>query len=185
MVATIPEGVYTVTAKKSIISANASKYRAARKKTRSALLDELTDITHLGRKHLSFVLRHVGQKVTATALPSSPTRPAPSSRAAATRNATAQICCPICSPSGSLPATRLPSTSLTSSTSTTSGCSAIPSSRKHLPRSRLSFRLSAHLPWTAYSDQSGKSFWLNAATGPTLRLLAQEMHPGGNLPRQT
>lgn len=64
MVATIPEGVYTMAAEKSIISANAPNYRTGRKKTKSALLDELTHITHLSRKYLSFVLRHAGQKLT-------------------------------------------------------------------------------------------------------------------------
>ena len=49
MVAAVPEGVYTMAAKKSILLANGPKYRAARKKMRSGFLDELVNITHLHR----------------------------------------------------------------------------------------------------------------------------------------
>jgi len=52
-------------AKKSIMLANGPNYRAARKKTRSRLLDDLVHLTHLNRKYLSLVLRNAGRKVTA------------------------------------------------------------------------------------------------------------------------
>lgn len=64
MVAAVPEGVYTMAAKKSILLANGPKYRAARKKMRSGFLDELVNITHLSRKYLGLMLRNAGRKVT-------------------------------------------------------------------------------------------------------------------------
>ena len=65
MVATVPEGAYTMPARKSIIAANAPKYRAGSKKLRSGLLDDLVQLTHLNRKYLGLVLRGTGRKVAA------------------------------------------------------------------------------------------------------------------------
>jgi len=59
----IPQGVYTMAAKMSIVSENAPKYRRSRKKMKSQLLDELSSILHYNRKYLSFLLRNAGREV--------------------------------------------------------------------------------------------------------------------------
>lgn len=56
MTITLPEGIYSMPAKRSIVKTNAVKYRKASKKMKSTILDELTEITHLNRKYLSTML---------------------------------------------------------------------------------------------------------------------------------
>jgi hypothetical protein len=63
MVAIIPKGVYTMKEKMSIIKHNASLYQRSTKKQKSFILDELTEILHLSRKHLSHLLRNSGKTV--------------------------------------------------------------------------------------------------------------------------
>ncbi len=52
-----------MTAKKSIVSANAPKYRTTRKRTKPTLLNKLTHLTRLGRKYLSFMLCNAGRNI--------------------------------------------------------------------------------------------------------------------------
>jgi len=63
MVSIIPQKVYTMGGRMSIISENAPKYRRSRKKMKSQLLDELSSILHYNRKYLSFLLRNAGREV--------------------------------------------------------------------------------------------------------------------------
>lgn len=63
MVSIIPQKVYTMGGRMSIISENAPKYRRSRKKMRSQLLDELSSMLHYNRKYLSFLLRNAGREV--------------------------------------------------------------------------------------------------------------------------
>ena len=63
MVTTIPKGVYTMKDRMSIIKQNAALYRKSNKKQKSIILDELTSILHLSRKHLAFLLRHTGKTI--------------------------------------------------------------------------------------------------------------------------
>lgn len=63
MVASIPRGLYTMRDRMSIISENVGKYRKSRKKGRSQILDELTEILGMNRKYLSFLMRNAGSEV--------------------------------------------------------------------------------------------------------------------------
>ena len=63
MVTTIPKGVYTMKDRMSIIKQNAALYRKSNKKQKSIILDELTSILHLSRKHLAFLLRNTGKTI--------------------------------------------------------------------------------------------------------------------------
>lgn len=63
MMPIIPQKVYTVGGKMSIISENAVEYRRSRKKMKSQLLDELSSILHYNRKYLSLLLRVSGREV--------------------------------------------------------------------------------------------------------------------------
>jgi len=53
MVSIIPEGVYTMKGKMSIIIQNSYNYRNSSKKQKTIILDELTEILHMNRKYLS------------------------------------------------------------------------------------------------------------------------------------
>lgn len=61
MVTIIPEGVYTMESKMSIIVHNSYNYRNASKKQKTIILNELTEILHMNRKYLSYLLRNAGK----------------------------------------------------------------------------------------------------------------------------
>ncbi|MGC8971809.1 MAG: hypothetical protein ACP5K2_06375 [bacterium] len=61
MVTTIPEGVYTMKGKMSIIIHNAYNYCKGSKKQKTNILNELTEILHMNRKYLSCLLRNAGK----------------------------------------------------------------------------------------------------------------------------
>jgi len=63
MVINIPKGVYTMKGKMSIIKQNASLYQKSKKKEKSIILDELTAILPLSRKHLASLLRNTGKTI--------------------------------------------------------------------------------------------------------------------------
>jgi len=63
MVSIIPKGVYTMKGRMSIISQNSSNYRKASKKKKSIILDELTQILHMNRKYLAYLLRNSGKTI--------------------------------------------------------------------------------------------------------------------------
>jgi len=58
MVINVPKGVYTIKGKMSIIKQNASLYQKSKKKEKSIILDELTAILPLSKKHLASFLRN-------------------------------------------------------------------------------------------------------------------------------
>ncbi len=49
----IPEVVYTMKAKRSIVKLNARRYNKASRKEKKVMLDELEKVTHLHRKYLN------------------------------------------------------------------------------------------------------------------------------------
>jgi hypothetical protein len=57
----IPEGVYTMAGKKSIVKATAGKYRKVSRKEKIDLLDDLEKATHLHRKYLTMLLNNTGK----------------------------------------------------------------------------------------------------------------------------
>lgn len=57
MTITIPEGVYTMKAKRSIVRA----YKKASRQQKSAMLDDLVKATHLHRKYLTMLLNNTGK----------------------------------------------------------------------------------------------------------------------------
>uniref|UniRef100_A0A7C6AAC4 Transposase n=1 Tax=candidate division WOR-3 bacterium TaxID=2052148 RepID=A0A7C6AAC4_UNCW3 len=61
MVIAIPEGICKMKAKRSIIKINAPKYQKAPKKMKSAILNDLVEITHLHRKYLTTLLNNTGK----------------------------------------------------------------------------------------------------------------------------
>jgi replication initiation and membrane attachment protein DnaB len=61
MTITIPQEIYTMQAKRSIIKTNARKYRKATKKMKSAILNDLVNTTHLDRKYLTTMLNNTGK----------------------------------------------------------------------------------------------------------------------------
>ena len=63
MVSIIPEGVYTMKGKMSIIIQNSYNYRNSSKKQKTIILDELTEILHMNRKYLSYLLRNIGRTI--------------------------------------------------------------------------------------------------------------------------
>ena len=63
MVSVIPQKVYTREGRMSIILENAPRYRRGSRKVKSALLDELSCVTHYKRKYLAFLLRNGGREV--------------------------------------------------------------------------------------------------------------------------
>lgn len=63
MLITIPEGIYTMSAKRSIIKANAQNYRRASKKKKSEILNDLAQTIHLHRKYLITLLNGTGKVV--------------------------------------------------------------------------------------------------------------------------
>lgn len=63
MIVTIPQGVYTMKGKMSIIKENARRYRKALKKEKSKILDELTAILHLHKKYIAHLLRNSGKVI--------------------------------------------------------------------------------------------------------------------------
>jgi hypothetical protein len=52
---------YTMAAKRSIIKNNASQYRRARKKQKTKMLNELTQVTRLHRKYLTHLINQTGK----------------------------------------------------------------------------------------------------------------------------
>jgi len=63
MVATFPEHVCSKDGRMSVIMANARRYRARRKKLKSQMLDELTEVLHYHRRYLAMLLRVSGRSV--------------------------------------------------------------------------------------------------------------------------
>jgi len=63
MVSTIPKGVCTKEGRMSVVLKNAPRYRRARKKLKSAMLDELCAVLHYNRKYLALLLRSSGRSV--------------------------------------------------------------------------------------------------------------------------
>lgn len=61
MIALIPEGVYTMAAKRSIIKVNAEQYQRYRRKSKIVILNELTQVLTYSRKHLAVLLRNTGK----------------------------------------------------------------------------------------------------------------------------
>lgn len=57
----IPEGVYSMKAKRSIIKNNALRYRKASKKQKKEILDDLEKTTHLHRKYITTLLNRTGK----------------------------------------------------------------------------------------------------------------------------
>jgi hypothetical protein len=63
MVATFPKHVCSKDGRMSVVMANARRYRARRKKLKSAMLDELTTVLHYNRHYLALLLRASGRSV--------------------------------------------------------------------------------------------------------------------------
>lgn len=63
MVSKIPKKLYTMEEKYAIIRENAKIYQKARKKVKSEILNELTEILKMNRQYLSFLLRNTGRKM--------------------------------------------------------------------------------------------------------------------------
>ena len=61
MVSVIPEGVYTMQNRMSIIYKNATKYQRAKHKVKSQMLNELSQMFHMNRKYLALLLRNTGK----------------------------------------------------------------------------------------------------------------------------
>jgi len=61
MAINIPEEVYTMQTKRSIVKANAVLYHKAGRKLKTQILDELVQTTHLNRKHLTVLLKKTGK----------------------------------------------------------------------------------------------------------------------------
>lgn len=61
MTITIPEGVYTMQTKRSIVKTNARQYRTASKKVKSAMLDDMVITTNFHRKYLTMLLNNTGK----------------------------------------------------------------------------------------------------------------------------
>jgi hypothetical protein len=63
MVATFPKHVCSKDGRMSVIMANARRYRSRRKKLKSQLLDELSEVLHYNRRYLAMLLRVSGRSV--------------------------------------------------------------------------------------------------------------------------
>jgi hypothetical protein len=63
MVATFPKHVCSKDGRMAVILANARRYRARRKKLKSEMLDELTEVLHYNRRYLALLLRGSGKSV--------------------------------------------------------------------------------------------------------------------------
>lgn len=63
MVATFPKHVCSKAGRMSVVMANARRYRARRKKLKSQMLDELTEVLHYNRRYLALLLRVSGRSV--------------------------------------------------------------------------------------------------------------------------
>ena len=63
MVATFPKHVCSKDGRMAVILANARRYRARRKKLKSEMLDELTEVLHYNRRYLAMLLRGSGKSV--------------------------------------------------------------------------------------------------------------------------
>jgi hypothetical protein len=61
MVCYIPQGVYTMQAKRSIVKSNAFLYQSGTKKTKTLVLNELASLLNYHRKHLSVLCRKTGK----------------------------------------------------------------------------------------------------------------------------
>jgi len=61
MVISVPEGVYTMQAKRSIIKVNAQTYHKAAKKLKSKILNDLVVVTHFHRKYLTGLINKTGK----------------------------------------------------------------------------------------------------------------------------
>ncbi|GAH76918.1 unnamed protein product, partial [marine sediment metagenome] len=61
MVSVIPEGVYTMQDRMSIIYKNAKQYRSANRKVKSQMLSELSHMFYMNRKYLALLLRNTGK----------------------------------------------------------------------------------------------------------------------------
>lgn len=61
MVAQVPEEVYTMKARYTIIKHNAKAYQKGTKKVKSLILEELSEILHMNRQYLASLLRKVGK----------------------------------------------------------------------------------------------------------------------------
>ena len=59
----IPEGVYTMKDRLSILKNNASKYRKSSKKIKSIMLDELSEILSMNRKYIAYLLSNTGKVI--------------------------------------------------------------------------------------------------------------------------
>jgi hypothetical protein len=63
MVATFPKHVCSKDGRMSVVMANARRYRSRRKKLKSQMLDELTEVLHYNRRYLAMLLRVSGRSV--------------------------------------------------------------------------------------------------------------------------
>ena len=63
MVATFPKYVCSKDGRMALILANARRYRARRKKLKSEMLDELTEVLHYNRRYLALLLRGSGKSI--------------------------------------------------------------------------------------------------------------------------
>jgi hypothetical protein len=61
MISIVPEGVYTMKAKRSIVKTNAKLYQKGSKKTKTVILNELVQMLRYSRKHLIVLLKSTGQ----------------------------------------------------------------------------------------------------------------------------
>ncbi len=61
MIISIPEGVYTMKDKRSIVKLNAKLYKKATRKEKTVILDELVRTTHLHRKYIITLLNKAGK----------------------------------------------------------------------------------------------------------------------------
>jgi len=63
MVAIIPKGVYNMKNRHVIIKKNQEAYQKANKKKKTAILNELSEILHLNKQYLGYLLRSCGKVI--------------------------------------------------------------------------------------------------------------------------
>jgi len=61
MVASIPKGLYNMKNRYVIIKHNHKKYKRASKKIKTAMLNELSEILHMNKQYLGYLLRNSGK----------------------------------------------------------------------------------------------------------------------------
>ena len=63
MVSKFPKTLYTMEQKYAIIRENAKIYQKARKKVKTEILNELTNILKFNRDYLAYLLRNTGKMI--------------------------------------------------------------------------------------------------------------------------